>query len=93
MKKRSYKRGIHPVTKRGAYQHRIVVSAKLGRVLSEDEVVHHLDGNPSNNLIENLVLLESQAVHMRLEHYLRRKSRGLECLFDLETWLAMYNKV
>ncbi len=93
MNKRHYKRSIHPITKSGAYQHRIVMSIKLGRLLEDNEVVHHLDGDPSSNMVENLVLFESQAVHMRLEHYLRRKARGLESLFDLETWLAMYNKV
>lgn len=59
MKKYSYRRSIHPITKTGAYQHRILVSSKLGRLLTDREVVHHIDGNPSNNSIENLVLLES----------------------------------
>jgi hypothetical protein len=92
MCKKRYRRGRDPTTRRSAYQHRIVLSQHLGRELSELEVVHHLDGNTSNNAPENLLLLENQAVHMRLEHYLRRQARGLECLFDLKTWLEMYGR-
>jgi hypothetical protein len=90
---RSYQTKKDPNTGNRKLLHRLVIEAGLGRELQGREVVHHIDGNPSNNSIENLVLLESQSVHMRLEHYLRRKARGLECFFDLETWLSMYNKV
>ena len=90
--KTAYFVAIDPNTGQRKLLHRVVMEAKLGRELIGREVVHHIDGNPCNNSIENLVLLESQAVHMRLEHYQRRQARGLECFFDLETWLAMYNK-
>jgi hypothetical protein len=44
------------------YLHRIVVENHTDRLLSEDEVVHHKDGDPKNNGIENLEVL-SQAEH------------------------------
>jgi hypothetical protein len=83
---------IDPNTGQRKLLHRVVMEAKLGRALTGHEVVHHIDGNRGNNHVSNLLVLESQSVHMRLEHYQRRQARGLECFFDLETWLAMYNK-
>lgn len=39
-------------------EHRLVMEKKIGRYLKNDEVVHHIDGNPSNNSPENLQLME-----------------------------------
>ena len=50
----------------GRHQHRVVIEKKLGRRLRSDEVVHHIDGNPHNNRLKNLVVL-TRAAHMR-EH-------------------------
>jgi hypothetical protein len=45
--------------------HRVIVENNIGRLLSSDEVVHHIDGNKLNNSIENLeILLKSD--HNRL---------------------------
>ena len=51
-------------------QHRLVVELHLGRFLTTDESVHHIDLNPHNNSIENLVVLsrsEHYAIHRKLE--------------------------
>lgn len=37
-----------------AYKHRLVMSEFLGRTLFKNEIVHHIDGNKSNNSICNL---------------------------------------
>lgn len=36
------------------YVHRAVLEKHLGRSLGQNEIVHHIDGNPSNNDISNL---------------------------------------
>lgn len=49
-------------------EHRLVMEKHLGRYLEPAEVVHHIDGNPSNNDISNLKLYASNAEHIRIEH-------------------------
>lgn len=50
----------------GRHEHRVVAERMLGRALSRKEVVHHIDGNPHNNDLSNLMVI-TQAEHMR-EH-------------------------
>jgi len=38
------------------YEHKIIMENYLGRLLYENEVIHHIDGDPGNNKIENLFL-------------------------------------
>ena len=38
-------------------EHRVVIENHIGRLLKEDEVVHHKDGNKKNNSIDNLELM------------------------------------
>lgn len=46
------------------WQHRIVMEAKLGRILDRSERVHHIDGNPLNNRPDNLQLFRSNGEHL-----------------------------
>lgn len=49
-------------------EHRLVMEQHLGRYLDPEEVVHHVDGDPSNNDIENLQLFASQSEHISNGH-------------------------
>lgn len=49
-------------------EHRYVMEQHLGRYLDPAEVVHHIDGNPSNNSLDNLQLFANQSDHIRLGH-------------------------
>lgn len=46
-------------------EHRYLVEKALGRKLNRDEVVHHIDGDRSNNALENLVVL-SRGEHSKI---------------------------
>ncbi len=53
------------------YEYRLVAEAKLGRYLSREEVVHHLNGDASDNRPENLEVTtpsEHARTHMRARH-------------------------
>jgi len=49
-------------------EHRIVVERAIGRRLSSDEHVHHINGNRQDNRLENLEVL-SNAEHQRVHDH------------------------
>ena len=59
--------------KRGyVYEHRLVMSGLINRPLYPDEVVHHIDGNRSNNDPSNL-MLEHIGPHLALHNFGSKK--------------------
>lgn len=57
------------------YRYRIVAAEKLGRPLSDDEIVHHIDGNVSNDVPENLEVM-TQSEHFST-HLTELHAKGL----------------
>ncbi len=55
-------------------EHRLVMAEALGRLLTPEELVHHIDLSKTNNQIENLVVV-SRSEHMQIH---RAIDRGLE---------------
>lgn len=47
------------------YEHRLVMERKLGKKLNKGEIVHHLNGNKTDNRPENLVVM-TQSEHVIL---------------------------
>ena len=50
------------------YEHRLVMEKYLGRYLTKDEVVHHIDRNKKNNDISNLQLM-GKGEHTHYHHF------------------------
>ena len=81
----------HPEANSMGYvrEHRVVAESVLGRPLRPGEVVHHKDGDPTNNRPENLEVFPSLGEHRRF-HNLERSSAGKLHALDNEALLALY---
>lgn len=68
----------HPCATKDGFvmKHRLVMERHLGRYLTPDEDVHHINHVRNDNRLENLMLLtkkEHAALHMRERHERRRQ--------------------
>lgn len=55
------------------FEHRLVMEKYIGRYLTKNEVIHHIDGNRSNNLLDNLLLLK-RGEHASTHHLGAKRS-------------------
>jgi hypothetical protein len=52
-------------------EHDVVMESEIGRRLTKDEVVHHINGNKLDNRIENLKLM-TKSTHISHHNSLRK---------------------
>ena len=82
---RTFKTKAH---KGRTYEYIIIATKKLGRNLKENEIVHHRDGDPTNNDICNLLVLDTLSTHRLLhlvncdEQVLTKKTDGSFTITD-----------
>ena len=81
----------HPyANKRGyVYEQRLVMEKHLGRYLLPNERVHHINGDPLDNRLQNLIIMTHRA-HMR-EH--RGTPRAKWHLLEDSLWLKHQRKL
>lgn len=63
--------------KESIFQHRAIAIKLLGRKLQTNEVVHHLDLNPMNNALTNLIVL-TRSKHTSLHAFINKQRALLE---------------
>ena len=71
------------------YEHKLIYENFLGRKLSVIEKVHHIDGNKSNNEIENLFLCENKAKHYSIHQSMEDCAIAM---LDKGIWYDFKNK-
>ena len=55
-------------------EHRLIAEEKIGRFLQNDEVVHHINFNKTDNRKENLMIL-SASKHSKLHQLMKGRDR------------------
>jgi hypothetical protein len=67
------------VPKRYVYEHRQIMEKHLGRKLTKNEIVHHINENRLDNRIENLELLTNKKMHMdKHKIWLQQTEEGIK---------------
>ncbi len=84
----------HPNRTKSNYvlHHRVVMENHLGRLLTEDEVVHHLNEDKKDNRIENLEVMTKEE-HGRHHGQTGRQNSILQCAYCHKVFMRFTNRV
>jgi hypothetical protein len=71
---------MYPMSRNGwVLEHRLVIARNIGRILKNDEVVHHINGIKTDNRLENLQLMKNSKHNSHMvNNDLKEKVRALE---------------
>lgn len=59
--------------RKSVLEHRLIMEKHLGRYLTPNEQVHHINSNKADNRIKNLKLFSCNSEHIKLHPYKRNK--------------------
>jgi hypothetical protein len=64
----------HPFADRQGYiqEHRLKVEVKIGRYLTKEEKIHHINGIKTDNRIENLMLFPNDSKHHKFHQKIKQ---------------------
>lgn len=90
----SIKTDNHPRADKHGYllEHIIIMEKHLGRLLNEEEIVHHKDYNRTNNNIKNLWLAKNRSQHAKAHESFRKIGRGL-AIKELEKGNIIFDEI
>lgn len=65
----------HPFSNTKGYirKHRLVMEKHIGRYLTKEEVVHHINGIKTDNKLENLMLFPNNGAHNKFHRFMEIK--------------------
>ena len=71
--------------------HRVLMESKIGRKLDKNEIVHHKDGDKTNNIIENLELM-TRGEHLRIHPEIKEAATlaKQKYIIDYDLLFGMY---
>ncbi len=85
---------VYDAGRKNIWEHRNVAEDALARKLTTNEIVHHMDGDPRNNALANLMIL-SRADHASLHNYLNMQRAIQKKRYDAQAltkaWLEQSN--